>query len=331
MMEQIKKDLSCIKEKGFSKNDLTAVLEQFKNDPHVLFFEIVNNKVRCKRFCKTFQNASDERFFYERYAPISKALRCLASHKMLPDLCFILTLQDSISFDTAAPIMTFAKNKNAKNVIAFPDFEAVRGYHLLNREINTASSKYPFDHKIEKAFWRGASTGGVYTEANWNTFPRAIASLASRSHPDLVDAKLSDFVQIQDAIVYKHMRKKRLKGAHASKDEHIQHKYLLDIDGNSCAYSRLYWILLSNSTCLKQVTSDEQWYYAGLKPGVHYIPLKEDLSDLIDKITWAKSHPAECEQIAKNATGFAENNLGYFDVLKYIYLLLNEYAKLQKF
>ncbi|MCH9631584.1 MAG: hypothetical protein S4CHLAM37_16080 [Chlamydiia bacterium] len=329
-MEQIKKDLTQIGEKGFSKNDLTKVLDQFKNDPHVLYFEVNNNKVRFKRFSRAFQNTGDERCFYERLLPISKALKCLASHKMLPDLCFVLTLQDSLSFDTAGPIMTFAKNKNAKNTIAFPDFEAVRGYHLLNREIKAASSKYPFDQKIEKVFWRGTSTGGHYTEQNWNTFPRAIAALTSNSHPDLVDAKLTNLVQIQDPSVYKHMRKNRLKGSHATKDEHIQYKYLLDVDGNSCTYSRLYWILLSNSTCLKQITSDEQWYYAGLKPGYHYIPLKEDLSDLIEKVTWAKSHPKECEQIAKNATVFAETQLGYFDILKYIYLLLNEYAKLQK-
>lgn len=42
-----------------------------------------------------------------------------------------------------------------------------------------------------------------------------------------------------------------------------------------------------------------------LKPYIHYIPVKMDLSDLMEKLRWAESHPKESETIAKAATAFA--------------------------
>jgi len=38
-----------------------------------------------------------------------------------------------------------------------------------------------------------------------------------------------------------------------------------------------------------------------LKPDKHYIPVKQDLSDLLEKIDWARKNDAVVQQIAKNA------------------------------
>jgi len=46
-----------------------------------------------------------------------------------------------------------------------------------------------------------------------------------------------------------------------------------------------------------------------LKPFEHYIPVKYDFSDLIEKIQWAENHPQESQIINKNMFEFASKNL----------------------
>lgn len=42
-----------------------------------------------------------------------------------------------------------------------------------------------------------------------------------------------------------------------------------------------------------------------LKPWVHYVPVKTDLSDLREMYEWAESHPNLAKEIADNGTHFA--------------------------
>ena len=56
-----------------------------------------------------------------------------------------------------------------------------------------------------------------------------------------------------------------------------------------------------------------------LEPWVHYIPIKKDMSDLINKIKWAKTHDKECRKIAENSLLFYKTYLcrdGIFDYLQ---------------
>ncbi len=39
-----------------------------------------------------------------------------------------------------------------------------------------------------------------------------------------------------------------------------------------------------------------------IKPWIHYIPIREDLSDLLEKLHWAEAHPREAKQISDQAT-----------------------------
>ncbi|MEI8365360.1 MAG: glycosyl transferase family 90 [Parachlamydiaceae bacterium] len=89
--------------------------------------------------------------------------------------------------------------------------------------------------------------------------------------------------------------------------------------------------LWSNSVVLKQTSDNIQWYYLGIKPYEHYIPVANNFSDLIDKIKWAKEHDNEARQIALNGTQFVLNNLRKENTQLYLFLLLTKYAELQKF
>ena len=120
-------------------------------------------------------------------------------------------------------------------------------------------------------------------------------------------------------------------GNYCSVAEYIKYKYQILIDGNTTAWERAYWQLFSNSVIFKQNSNKIQWYYEGLKPWIHYIPIENDISDLPEKIKWALNNDEKVYEISQNAQKFAHENLNYEDILYYIYLLLTEYAKLQKF
>jgi len=44
---------------------------------------------------------------------------------------------------------------------------------------------------------------------------------------------------------------------------------------------------------LKQDSQYYEFFYKQLKPYEHYIPLKANLNDVLDRIQWAKDHDAE--------------------------------------
>lgn len=60
---------------------------------------------------------------------------------------------------------------------------------------------------------------------------------------------------------------------------------------------------------LKQDSPYYEHFYHSLEPWVHYVPVKRDLSDLVERIKWAKDHDEDALKIAKNAREFANDNL----------------------
>ena len=99
------------------------------------------------------------------------------------------------------------------------------------------------------------------------------------------------------------------------------------MDGHMCTYPGYQWRLLSNSVSFKQESNQIQWFYSALKPYEHFIPLKNDISDLKERIEWASSNDEKVKNISSNAQNFAINNLLIQDNYYYLYLVLKNYAQ----
>lgn len=56
---------------------------------------------------------------------------------------------------------------------------------------------------------------------------------------------------------------------------------------------RLPYLLAGDSVVLKQDSSYYEHFYNELQPWEHYIPIKADLGDLLEKIQWAREHDEE--------------------------------------
>ena len=73
---------------------------------------------------------------------------------------------------------------------------------------------------------------------------------------------------------------------------HTQYKYQLNVDGTVAAY-RFPYLLAGDSLVLKQDSPFYEHFYNKLEPWKHYVPLKRDLSDVVEKVQWARDHDEE--------------------------------------
>lgn len=80
-------------------------------------------------------------------------------------------------------------------------------------------------------------------------------------------------------------------------EEQLRHKFILSLEGNDVA-SNLKWIFSSNSIAVMPRPRFESWFQEGLLvPGVHYIEVARDYSDVQERLAHYRSRPDLCEQI----------------------------------
>jgi hypothetical protein len=87
----------------------------------------------------------------------------------------------------------------------------------------------------------------------------------------------------------------------------LTQKFALDIDGYTNTWSNLL-VRMHYGCCVLKVQSQQgyrQWYYDRIRPFEHYVPVRSDMSDLLEKIEWVRSHDKEAQEIARNGQAFA--------------------------
>lgn len=193
----------------------------------------------------------------------------------------------------------------------------------------TTKNTCKWSEKYSKAVFRGSSTG-VGTTIDTN--PRLKAAYLSLQHTDYLDAGITkwncrvrkdssrDYV---DTIHVKELPFEKVE--YMSFSEQCRYKYILHIDGHVKAY-RLSQELGSGSLVLMVQSEWNLWYSDMLKPYVHYVPVKADLSNLIEQIKWCVAHDDECQDIVQNATTFYDTVLCKKGILDF---LQNTIAKLK--
>ena len=86
--------------------------------------------------------------------------------------------------------------------------------------------------------------------------------------------------------------------------QHLDYKFIMAIEGNDVA-SNLKWVMSSNSIAVMPHPTCETWFMEGkLIPDYHYIEVKDDFSDLEEKVTYYASLPNKAEEIIHHAHEF---------------------------
>jgi hypothetical protein len=243
----------------------------------------------------------------------------------------------------------FTVNYNKENVLNYGEnFILIPDSYVLNKadynkkisEVSKANNIDNFDSKIDKALFRGGANPGHWTKVNINTIndhPRLKIWLLSHLFPNDLDAKLvgglpsaksHNSAEAKIGQLYQDLMGDQ-NSAYVDLKEQLNYKYLISLDGYGSSWSRPETYAFSDSLLLYQ-TKWVQWFQPSLQPFKHYLPLKDDLSDLLERIQWAKNHPEEVKEIIKNQNEVANKCLTAKKTEEQLLYILKKYGTLYK-
>ncbi|KAJ6520507.1 glycosyl transferase family 90-domain-containing protein [Mycena sanguinolenta] len=183
--------------------------------------------------------------------------------------------------------------------------------------------------KEEKLYWRGMTSGGWVYGENYHAFPRFRLIDIGRKHPDIMDVRLSGF---HDSLCGENCDGEKIKVEYdiaqqsSSREDVYKFKYVVDVDGNS--FSGRYLGLLRSGSLVFKSTVFSEYFNDWLRPFEHYIPILPDLSDLVEKIEWARAHDEEAQAIQQAGQVFAQRVLTDAQNDCYFSAVLLEWAQL---
>lgn len=185
----------------------------------------------------------------------------------------------------------------------------------------------PWNDKIPTAIFRGSNTG-CGTTIDTNTRLK-VSYLSSTTSPDennipYLDAGITNWnTRIRKQYGNPYLQTIDIQNmprlvTRLSRLEQSKYKYIINIDGHVSAF-RLSIELGMGSVPLIVNSQWKMWFSNLLQPFIHYVPINEDLSNLVDQIKWCRENDEKCKQIAINAKIFFDTYLqkdGIFDYLQ---------------
>jgi DNA-directed RNA polymerase II subunit RPB2 len=168
----------------------------------------------------------------------------------------------------------------------------------------------PWESKINKAVFRGGITG-CGTNSNTNMRIK-LAEMNIENKDEYLNVGLvsttSKNLRFDPIVGLSRFNVNVGPVDFMSKEEQAKYKYIIHIDGNVAAYRLLEWMLLG-SLIIKVKGKYNLWLDYLMYEGMHYVSVKEDLSDLIEVIEWCRANDESCKQIAERGRQFAERAL----------------------
>jgi hypothetical protein len=196
-------------------------------------------------------------------------------------------------YERSATEYTYSKIYSYTNTI--PDFNfhawpevGLDDYDEVYKSIDAAGSH---DYEVMKVGWIGART-----HQNRNVMLNIGSTRA-----DLFD--FYDMNWIRTGVT------KHNYSRYMSIHEMVK-KYaaLIDIEGNGYS-GRLKYLLWSHRPVIIVDRPHKEYFYEHLIPWTHYIPVKRDLSDLVENTTWIFNNYLKALEIAEQAYDFSKKYL----------------------
>ncbi len=185
------------------------------------------------------------------------------------DLCFgdVTTVPATPSIVKSRPI----DGDNANSVVL--NLDKIRHFTFVDDDI-------PFEAKLDQAIARGS----MYQ-------PHRVRFMEQYFGSPYVDC----------GDVGKNPQCPEWKAKKISIYAHLKHKFVMCLEGNDVA-SNLKWVMGSNSIAVMPRPRYETWFMEGrLIPNVHYIEIKDDYSDLPEKLEYYAKNLEASQAIIENA------------------------------
>lgn len=169
---------------------------------------------------------------------------------------------------------------NANSVLL--KLNKIRHYYVVK-------DRLAFAQKIPRLVWRGKSNQPDRVAMLKRFYESSLCDVGDTHYPDRRTIYQRPFLSIP---------------------QQLQYRYVLSIEGNDVA-TNLKWIMASNSVCFMRKPRYETWFMEGrLIPDVHYVLLKDDHSDMEEKVRFYNDHPELAMAIVRNANAWVKQ---FFD------------------
>jgi len=190
---------------------------------------------------------------------------------------------------------TYSKQNNYNKLI--PDFNfhswaetGINDYELFVNEISDAGLH---NYEINKIGWIGAMTN----------FRRNQMLQIGNNNKELFDFFQMNWIRSNNDNIMLNST------TYISTPDLVKrYSMLIDIEGNGYS-GRLKHLLWSHRPLLIVDRPHKEYFFEFLKEWEHYIPVKRDLSDLIEKTKWCLDNYDKALQIAENAYQFSKVHL----------------------
>ncbi|MDA0766723.1 MAG: glycosyl transferase family 90 [Verrucomicrobia bacterium] len=153
------------------------------------------------------------------------------------------------------------------------------------RHFRPCTDNAPYAHKIDGIVWRGKVNKDHRQTIFQQHFGNPLCNLG----------KTNDLNEGENPA---------WKTPWMSIEEQLRYKFILSIEGNEVA-TNLKWIAQSNSLCFMTKPKFESWFMEGrLEASKHYVELRDDYSDLPEKMDYYLAHPDEAREIIANLNAY---------------------------
>ncbi|KAM4711058.1 protein O-glucosyltransferase 1 [Anableps anableps] len=248
----------------------------------------------------------------------------------LPDLEMVVNVRDYPQVPNwvqpILPVFSFSKTADYEDIMypawtfweggpaVWPIYPTGLGrWDLMRDELKKSAAQWPWKKKETRGFFRGSRTSPE----------RDPLILLSREAPDLVDAEYTKNQAWKS--------EKDTLGRPPAKEiplvDHCKYKYLFNFRGVAASF-RLKHLFLCGSLVFHVGDEWQEFFYHQLRPWVHYIPVKQDLSDVRELLQFVKENDAVVQEIASRGQEFILNHLQMEDVTCYWQRLLTEFSQL---
>lgn len=215
------------------------------------------------------------------------------------DQVFIILHYGDSSTKSNLPVVSKTRGISAESIIwplnMHRHFGPVDEYRALERR----GLGIPWEEKDSRLVWRGSLTGTDKTE-KFKKGPR-VQAVTTNFHYDEKDI---------DVAFVKNKRYPQFSKFELSMRQQLRYKYILSIEGNDIS-SGLKWQLASNSVVfMAKPTSVSYAMEHVLVPFLHYIPVNDDYSNLMEMVEWARNNDEKCRWISQQATEYMNRLYG---------------------
>ena len=200
-------------------------------------------------------------------------------------------------FDLNLPQFSWDNEVQATGVIVLPNPVFLTQYQdqVVPALECVDRNQRPWDQLLDFAFFKGKMAGRTHVDAKHEDRLN-LAHLADKNGQHL-RVSITDLAGVDKSRMPTAFEVDPLSEPIC---EQIKYKYMIVVDGDASSWLRGPLLLYSNAVPVVIETRFAPLYQNQWIPWIHYVPVKNDQSDLIEQIKWLKENDEKAQEIARN-------------------------------